>query len=358
MAVSTEQIAKVLNELHQSQGESSAAQMFLKALPHLFGGEKHKFQVKLIEMLRDTLKRARATHAENQAAMVKSVSEIEALLGTKRQEEQEAENREKEARETVEAKAAILSEKKQATKAEEALLAEAQKTKDSVEQDRRWYESSKAEVDSILTGSMQVLVQGGVEGEEANDFVRAVCEYLQSMGVDKVLLASLPKALGCSLDNRGSFSKLAIDTAHQQLVKRSSELQQKLEEGAEKFEQVSAERLGAWAIADVARDTEREATEAKANAEAVLSNAVSEVKVAKDKVVETELDLNRILSEQTLVESKVQDIDSAMAEIVRLETEADKENEDIVMPAAKRMKTGDAEVDAITLEAAPMVSVQ
>jgi hypothetical protein len=360
--VSTEMIAKVLTEMHQKQGEATPARMFLQALPHLFGGEQHEYAVRMTEMLGETLKQARAAGGEQQVSLAAHLEETQASLEAKQAEFVSAENSENAAKAAVEEKTLALSEMQKVTKVEEGLHQDAKESKTEIEQARQTLETAKAEVDTVANGSMQMLFQGTWDGEEArDDFVRVVCEYLQSMGCDKVLLASLPKALGCSPADRGTFSKLAVDTAMKQLSEKSGKLQQELEAGVDSFEQASAECLGAWAIADVARDKEREAADAKASAESVFQQAVVDGKLAKNKVADVGAERKRILSEQALLDAKVQDMDTALADMLRLESEGqqvDQQNEDGDMPAAKRMKTGDADNTMHISEVPPLITAQ
>jgi hypothetical protein len=360
--VSTEMISKVLANLHQKQGEATAARMFLQALPHLSGGQQHEFTRRMIQMLREALKQARTAGSEQQVSLAATLDETEASLATKQSELVVAENREIAAQAAVKEKNSTLAEMQEATKIEEGLYTEAKEVKIGIEQERRTLEQAKAEVDAVANGSMQMLLQGSWEDEESrDDFVRAVCEYLQNMNCDKVLLASLPKALSASRADRGTFAKLAVDTAMQQLSEKSGKLQKQLAEGVESFEQASAESLGAWAIADVARDNERNAVDEKTSAEVVLQQTIVDGKLANDEVSGVDAKRKRILSEQALLDSEVQDIDTALADMLQLETEGqqvDQPNEDSDMPAAKRMKTGDADNSVHISEAAPVIMAQ
>jgi len=346
---STEQISKALADLDQSQGEITPVKMLLKALPHLFGGDRHQYQMQLTDMLRNTLKTANAAHADKKASTTAKVNEVKASLQTCQKEVLEAEQREKDAKEAEHEKASALIEKKQAKKKEEALQKEAKTTKEEAEKERQLIVKAKAEADSVANGSMQPLLQGGWEGEEArDDFITAVCDYLKSLTTDKALLAALPKALACSPDSRGEYSKAATDAALKRLNENIAEIAKELDDGAEAYAQVSAESLGAWAIADLARDSELEAMKAKESAEAKVQEATIDCKVAKDKVTKIEFDLSVMQEEQGLLNQKIEDIDKALAEIVRLETEvqeADRENEDTSEPAAKRMKLGEGQAE-------------
>jgi hypothetical protein len=242
-----------------------------------------------------------------------------------------------------------LPKKNRATKGEEKRNAETKIAKDDAEQKKQQLEKQKSEVDSVLNGSMQMLVQGSWQDEEAmNDFVSAVCEHMQTMGCDKVLLASLPKALGCSPGERGTFSKAAVDETMRHLSEKFAKVASDLDIAVEALEDKKAEDLGAWAIADVARDNEQQAAQEKTHAEHASQAAIADGKVDQDKVREAEIELNHVLSKRTLTEAKIADIDMALGEIVRLEgasADVNKENDDNITPAAKKMKLGHGEIE-------------
>jgi len=347
MASSTAQIAKVLHDSDNNAADPATAKMFLQALPHIFGGERHDFQVRLASMLRETLKQAREKHTGRQVSAATSLEETNATMETLQQEKSEAEAEAANTKAIVEEKVAVLSEKVQNTATATQRHAETVQENESVGKAHKDLEESKGEIDSLVNGYLSTLLLGSWDTEEdRDDFVKPVMDYLQDMGCDKVLLAALPKALGCIPEKRGEFAKISVDEAAKRLNDKATSIANSLEESKVKFEEAKAEDLGAWAIADVARDAEKVAEETKNTAEKVAEKATVDDKVALDKVNDIQTEVARIKAEQALIEAKLGEIDTAVGAMDQLETEiveTAKENIDVASPPAKRIKLSEGE---------------
>jgi len=102
-------------------------------------------------------------------------------------------------------------------------------------------------------------------------------------------------------------------------------------EGEEKFEDVTAEHLGAWAILDVAREEVQAASAARDAADYALQSSTVDKKLALSKVMDQDATLATLLSESTILDAKVQQLDLALSALTTLEAgeeskEEDKEN--------------------------------
>jgi hypothetical protein len=370
MASSAAQIAKVLNDSDHNAADPSTTKMFLHALPHMFGGERHEFQVRLATMLRECLNQAREKQAEKQAAAATSLQETKATMEKLQQEKTEAEAEVEKSKEIAEEKAGVLTEKQRVAAAEAQLHKETVEGNDFVAKHHAELEESKNGIDSIVNGSLSVLVSGSWDNEEAReDYLKPVMDYLQTMGCDKVLLAALPKALGCSPEKRGDFAKLSVEEAVNRLKEKVASITKSLEESKVKFEEAKAEDLGAWAIAEVARDAETAALDAKMTAESHLAKATIDDKLAFSKVDDIKMDVERIVAEQALIETKISNIGAAIGEMDKLETEVpeptpesvetNKENIDVASPAAKRIKLSEGQSSPVVQgETAAAIAVQ
>jgi hypothetical protein len=215
-----------------------------------------------------------------------------------------------------------------------------------------------------------MLVSGSWDSDEAReDYLKPIMDYLQRAGCDKVLLAALPKALGCSPEKRGDFAKLSVDEAVKRLNEKISSMTKSLEESKVKFEEANAENLGAWAIAEVARDVEGAALEARVTAENRLAKVTLDDKFALSQVQGIKMDVERVLAEQALIEAKISNIAAAVEEMDKLEAElvepitesmeTNKENINDSSPAAKRIKLSqDENSSAVQGEIAAAIAVQ
>jgi hypothetical protein len=335
----------------------------------MFGSDRHEFQVRLATMLRETLKQVGEKQTEKQASAAMSLGETKATMEKLQQEKSEAEAEVEKAKVIVEEKAAVLTEKQRVAASEAQRHKETLEGNDFVAKYHAELEESKNGIDSIVNGSLSMLVGGSWDSDSLEDYLKPVMDYLQNMGCDKVLLAALPKALGCSPEKRGDFAKLSVDEAVKRLNEKVASITKSLEESKVKFEEANAENLGAWAIAEVARDAENAALEANMTAENHLAKATVDDKLAFSKVDDIKMDVERILAEQALIETKISNIDAAVGEMDKLETEVveptaesietNKENIDVASPAAKRIKLSEAQSSpAVQGETESAVAVQ
>jgi len=355
MASSSTQIVKVLRDLEHNADDCATAKMFLAALPNMFGGERHDFQQRLSSMLRDTLNQAREKQAGKHAAGVTHLNETNARMEKMREERNAAEAHVESSKVTVEEKSAALSDKRKKTKMAAECHKDTVRDNKLLETEYLTLEESKIGIDSIISGSLSMLVAGSWDSEEArDDFVKPVMYYLQEeMVCDRVLLASLRKALGCSPEKRGAFAKLAVEEAVKQLNAQAARISASLEDSKVKFEEAKAENLGAWAIADVARDEENIASNQYYAAEANKQQAIDEKKIALSKLTDVEKEVEVVTAEQASIEVTIGEIDAALSEMVQLENEVaekNKENVDTASPAAKRMKLSeDSEIAPVVV---------
>jgi hypothetical protein len=116
MASSSTQIVKVLRDLEHNAEDCATAKMFLAALPHMFGGERHDFQQRLSSMLRDTLNQARDKQAGKHAAGVTHLNETKARMEKMREEKNVAEAHAESSKVAKEEKSAALSDKRKKNK--------------------------------------------------------------------------------------------------------------------------------------------------------------------------------------------------------------------------------------------------
>lgn len=363
MASSPTQITKVLQDLEHEAADSANAKMFLSALPHMFGGARHDFQLRLSTMLRETLTQARDKLVAKKSSTTTLLEETKGTMETLQQEKTVADTLVETAKTILEEADAELTERQRKTK---TATQEHKNTVDDnkfVEKEHSELAESKNEIDAIINGSLKLLVSGNWDNEEArDDFVKPVIDYLQEMGCDKVLLAALPKSFALSLEKRGDFAKAAVDEAVKRLNDKAASIGAALEDSKTKFEEAKAENLGAWAIADVAQDEEKVALEAKNVAEKNLSGATVDAKGALSKVMDIQLNIDGITEDLNGIDAKILECESALKEMDQLESEiveADKENVAMASPAAKRMKLSEAEPPAaIQEEIAPAIAVQ
>jgi len=333
-------LTRVLGELESSQPKGheapTSAAMFLEAMPFLFGSDRHEYQEKMAGLLRGKLNKSRLVEATNNAATKAKVEATKAELESHRQGLIVAQESEQAARGAVQEKASVVSEKNASVKEEKRIHLETKAKTDEMEQEREELQKARDEVKSVIDEHLDALAKGALESEEArDDAVKTVCAYVQKLAPSKALLASLPKSL--LRPTQGPFSKYTIDETSALLSEKCTALTAKLDASTESFRYVKAESLGAWAIADVAREKAHLATQDKAAAAAALESAIAAVESMKAQVTEFEGRFNTVLSEQAIAEARLRDTESALEEFEHLE------DGDLEMPAAKRMKLTEKE---------------
>jgi len=303
-------------------------QMFITSLPNAFGTDLHPYQKEVASMIRNTLQTARKAAQDAQGSISQSVNEARTALEACQANEASMKDAENSARALLEEKVAALESRKAAVLSEEALCTEIKASKTEVAAEKQKLEEGKGELESIMNGSFQMLLDGGWEDEELRDgCIEAVCNYLGEQGGDVVLLAALPKALALPPAKRGPFDTIAVEAASSTFAQKVSTLAAQIAEGEERFEDAEAEYLGAWAILDVARDQEKLASDERDEADAALEKVIVEKKLAISKVLDQDAALANVLSQATLLESKIQQLDAALTTLSQLESgELDKEN--------------------------------
>lgn len=285
-------------------------------------------------MLRKCLEEARAAAGEAQVGIAQRVKEAQTVLETLQADKESLTATEEAAHVVLSEKVAALETAQAEVKSEERLCEEAEAGKASVMAERQTLEAAKGEADSIQNGSLQMLLDGGWADEELRDAcIDAVCSYLKSEGADGVLLAALPKAFGCRPAECGAFDKIAVDEAVRAISDKVAACATQLAEGDERLEDVKAQYLGAWAISDLAREQVQAASEVRDNADSALQRATVDTKLAQSKVTDQDLILSTCLSESTIFDAKLKQLDVALSALAQLEAgeEAEQENKENVM---------------------------
>merc|ERR1719440_1052311 len=291
-------------------------------------------------MIRKTLETARSSASEAQTAISQSVEEARTALEACQANEVSMKASEEEARALLDEKNTALESREAAVQKEEEVCKEAEAAKKVAAADKQSLEEAKAELESIKNGSFQMLLDGGWGDEELRDqCIEAVCNYLQEKGGDVVLLAALPKALSNPPANRGDFDAIAVEAASNAFSEKMSALAERMASSEEQWEDAQAEYLGAWAIQDVARDQEKTPAHERDEAESAHEKVIVEKLLATSKVQDQDAALATVLSQATLLESKVQQLEQALVSLSQLEAgediTADKENVENAMEVDK-----------------------
>lgn len=313
----------------------SVKQMFLAALPNLFGPDLHAYQKETAAMLRKSLEHARAAAGEVQVEATQRVMEARTVLETFQADVADTTACEDAARSVLHEKTTALESAQAVVEMEEKLCEEAKKAKDLIAEEREKLEAAKNEIESVQNGSLRMLLDGGWEDVEVRDAcIEGVCSYLKNADTDVVLMASLPKALARRPADYGEFDKITIEETLRVFGDKIQSFTVQLSEGEERFEDATAEHMGAWAILDLARESVEAAREVRDKADQELQSAAGSKNLAVSKVSEQDTVLESLLKASAAADTKVQQFEEALRSFALLEAgeEPDAENKENAMP--------------------------
>jgi hypothetical protein len=323
-------VASALKE--QKDLPDSIKKMLLHALPHAFGADVHEMQQQAAQMIKKALADGRVAAGEAQEGGAATVKEAQTVLEALKADVEASLTAEREACDIQSEKAAALEVCENKVKEEQKLVdaISAEKTEVAAEEER--LQNEKSEVETIQNGSFRTLADGGWADEEVRDACfEPVCSYLSTHGADPVLMAALQKTLLLKPEERTPFDRAALDEASKFIAEKVAECTAAVTRGQESFSDFNAEYLGAWAIFDVARDEVRTATEILDEADRNLSDATVAKKLARSKVTDQEKVVTTLLKESTSAETKVQQLDDALAAVAQLEAGDEAKQEDSAM---------------------------
>lgn len=197
--------------------------------------------------------------------------------------------------------------------------------------ERQGLEITKEELQSIFDKTSLLLEEPSENDDERQQAVKAVCAYFEErchqkphMGVTKTLLAALPKAL--LRPSQGPFAKFTVDEARRLLSEKRDDLSGKFDAITKEFRYSNAESLGAWALAEIARDRAALASEDKVAAEAALQSAEVARESVKAQVAALEASIQTELSRQALIEAHREAISKVLT------------TDEVLMPPSKRAR--------------------
>mmetsp|Transcript_36722 Transcript_36722/g.85287 ORF Transcript_36722/g.85287 Transcript_36722/m.85287 type:complete len:304 (-) Transcript_36722:26-937(-) len=246
--------------------------MLKSALPHALaptGGEpRHSFQEKVIASARDAL-------AESRTNLEAAQRDAEAKMEKAREEAAECE-----------AAVSAASAKLEKAKAEVAPCATRLEELRSVAADekRRFREIEQATAAAISfrdeLEAARARAAAAAAALEAGD-ADVVVRVLEARRADKALLAAVPCALRVPVESRQEFDRFTVSEAADVISKMTAEVEAEFAASFREAEYAEAERLGAWALMDVAALAASAQQAALTDAEAAVRDAEVGLKVAK-----------------------------------------------------------------------------
>lgn len=294
----TLQLNPILAALEASELPGDCCEIFRAALPHCLAeasAERHSFQLKMLDLASDALKRLEEAGrsalktAEEKASSLHADSAVAATdfeaaqrLATAKQEESNAKSAEVEK----------LRGEENAAKEE---LAEAVKNKETFLVEKVQFVADVEAFQKLLDDMWQPLKSGafpGAQWRKRDKVLAELMEKLKPLGLDESLVEALLVALKLRLDQRTAFAQKAFDCA----------------EGAfEKHKAALAERVAGTATEEETRD--RMVTEAEAKVAEIHLKFTEQDKVydeLQNAWAELETTSNAAKSKAASIETEVQ----------------------------------------------------
>lgn len=248
-------IMQVLYELEEYPEQSRT--MIMEGLPHALAHEtpKHEYQEKFLSLFQGMLEDARRFAAEKQATAEETSKLEETSLQSLQAAYSEATAAAEAARVAALDQASAMEKARQAVKDAERDHKETEREQSRFDKAFDQLLEEKAKVAYVLEGSFLLLAEGGWEDEDAKaSAVDTVQSYLEGIGAEKVLVAAAHAALSTKMDSRKPFDKVTVEHVREVLEEKMRDITAKVEHEQIYYDKAKAELLGAWALADVARD--------------------------------------------------------------------------------------------------------
>jgi len=174
-------------------------------------GERHPFQIQLVDWVDAALKAVEAAAKQRLEAaegkVAKASAEKEARAAAEASAKAELDGKV----EAAKAKAAALSEANRAHVQAKEALSKAEETKSEGDASLIVQAEEKSKLDTALDDVFAKLKVGGVDRAELDELLLAVGELAEALRIDQAMLTSLPAALGKSPEDRGTFDNLVVE---------------------------------------------------------------------------------------------------------------------------------------------------
>jgi hypothetical protein len=318
-------VLAVLNKGHSSCPEA-ARTMLAEALPHAAtmctsGAARHKYQEEILVIARKVLHDDAGIARECRTSCQERLSEAEDHLKSfqaVRDERIAAVTAAQTVRDEKIAAVAALARKVQDAQLAQA---DAEAVVKPVLALLKQAEEERAKVAKIAEGVLQA---GAARALNASD-VTKVEKALVDFQVESALIAAARGALIRKPEERGGFDKITVESIDEVVDAKLHELDSKVANARPVVEEEKAMGLGLWAIWDLARARQTEATQAVEVAEAELETAVTAEKAAIKDVEAHSPTIGQIKRDVAVHDGVVADLEvacKALAQLVATEDAA------------------------------------
>mmetsp|Transcript_17984 Transcript_17984/g.35178 ORF Transcript_17984/g.35178 Transcript_17984/m.35178 type:complete len:334 (+) Transcript_17984:54-1055(+) len=297
-------------------------QLMIEGLPHAIrvnNGKPHVLQSRFItivadmlrEMSRDTDQKLGA-HKTQLELLEKHVEEGTAANDAAMKAMEDA------TRQTQEL-ATQLKEREEATQLTQLEHEQALREKALVDERQAELEMSKADATSTLDGPFQLLVEGqSDEPGHIKTALETIKGLLKRIGTEPALVAAAGSALGNKPAARGEFDVFTIECVKQTLEMEVSKISALIADHQAKYESVTAEQLGLWALLDHERARQAAAQASHAEMELHLATAQSLHTSTQQELTARSNAVSQKVCEHVVVDQMAKELGCAHEAVVRL----------------------------------------
>eukprot|EP00927_Polykrikos_kofoidii_P039549 TRINITY_DN33910_c0_g1_i1.p1 TRINITY_DN33910_c0_g1~~TRINITY_DN33910_c0_g1_i1.p1 ORF type:complete len:591 (-),score=142.40 TRINITY_DN33910_c0_g1_i1:308-1840(-) len=227
-----ERIMKVLINIEECS--ANVRQMLVDCLPRALdfesGAQLHKHQVRILEVVRDSLSIAMVAMQERMGAHDAEALEIEKDIQDCEVACEAASAAEGRLSEVEQAAVAVLQAAQREVRQAEEELAQAESVLQATATSVADRKNRRSACIATAEGPLQTLVKGlwSVEAER-DEAVRDVCVQLEDFGVEKALIVAVPLAMGRKPSERGVFDAATVAMVEKSFAEKTVEMTEQLE---------------------------------------------------------------------------------------------------------------------------------
>mmetsp|Transcript_42754 Transcript_42754/g.118045 ORF Transcript_42754/g.118045 Transcript_42754/m.118045 type:complete len:368 (+) Transcript_42754:98-1201(+) len=304
---------------------TGGGEMLKTGLPHAVepsADERHAYQTELVTMVLDELRQAREAIEKKQASTNERFAEEQAHIKAAKARVEEITTKEEAAKNDVNGKSEALAAARMAVKGAERNHAESELVKTRMDRKLAELQKVRDRVAFAKESHLSMLCSGGWEDSDAQkEAVETVVQLIKEIGAEDTLVVAMPAVFKVKPEARQPFDKFVEQAVVELVARHLEKLEAEIAVDTELAEQLSAEALGLWAIADVARDAVGVAEEALASSKGVLVEITDQRIHSETILTQHDKEVSELLTSQVLDEQRVSKFAAAIEAATRLQVD-------------------------------------
>jgi len=297
-------------------------QMMIQGLPHAIrvkDGKPHDFQSRFIAIVTDMLNSLSRDTEQKQGDVNANLEMFQKQVEEGKAAHAAATKVMEDATLQAQEMAAKVKDCEEAAKLTQFEHEQVLQEKIQVDERHNALETMKAEGTSTLEGPFQLLLEGQCDDSgHVESALEAVQTFLNKIGTEAALVAAAARALANKPAARGEFDLFTLSSVKQTVETEMSKVNALIADHQSKYDSVTAEQLGLWALLDHER-------EQKTAAQASLTKAELSLQSAQDLCTSTQKEytarseaVSRLLCQQVVVDNMAKELVSAHEAAARL----------------------------------------